>query len=138
MVNPIPMPNASIGNMSQIFRMNKLQPSDHTTPSGSFPGFAATGFAALTACVETGSLRSAKGVARTAKGVRNSLAPHSVLRVFLLRSAKGAARTAKRIRNKIAPHSVLRVFLKKRKGCGAHRQADQEQNRAALRFARVP
>jgi type I restriction enzyme M protein len=29
-----------------------------------------------------------------------------------LKSAKGAARTAKRIRNKIAPHSVLRVFLK--------------------------
>jgi len=25
----------------------------------------------------------------------------------------------------------------KRKGCGAHRQADQEQARAALRFARV-
>jgi hypothetical protein len=33
------------------------------------------------------------------------------LRVFL-RSAKGAARTAKGVRNKLAPHSVLRVILK--------------------------
>jgi hypothetical protein len=29
-----------------------------------------------------------------------------------LKSAKGAARTAKRIKNKIAPHSVLRVSSK--------------------------
>jgi hypothetical protein len=55
---------------------------------------------------------SAKGAARTAKRVRNRLAPHSVLRVFIERSAKGAARTAKRVRNWLAPHSVLRVFLK--------------------------
>ena len=31
----------------------------------------------------------------------------------VVKSAKGAARTAKDIRNRLAPHSVLRVFLKK-------------------------
>jgi hypothetical protein len=29
-----------------------------------------------------------------------------------LKSAKGAARTAKRIRNRLAPRSVLRLFIK--------------------------
>ena len=57
-------------------------------------------------------INSAKGAARTAKDVRNKLAPHSVLRV-ILRSAKGAARTAKDVGNKFAPHSVLRVIRRR-------------------------
>jgi hypothetical protein len=45
--------------------------------------------------------------------VERSAGRFQFLAVSMLRSAKGAARTAKRIRNKIAPHSVLRVFLKR-------------------------